>query len=71
MMSQKSDQTLATACRAASITKSDFMSMFLLSYKMRSGGERIVNQADLSRVLKYFDHISIEEAKQALAPYRH
>lgn len=58
-------QGLAIACKAVSIAKSDFASIFLLSRSARPG-EKIVDPDELSGVLAFYDGIKPLTAKKVL-----
>jgi uncharacterized protein (DUF2336 family) len=58
-------QGLAVACKAVSIAKSEFASIFLLSRSARPG-EKIVDPDELSGVLAFFDGVQPLTAKKVL-----
>jgi uncharacterized protein (DUF2336 family) len=60
---------LAVACKASDIGKPDFASIFLLSRKARPG-DKVVDPAELSRVLAFFDRIKAEAADAVLRRWR-
>lgn len=64
---QTNGQGLAVACRATSISKGEFMSIYLLTGRIRHDGMKIVNQTDLSMALRYYDKISTAQARKILA----
>lgn len=61
---QESGQGLAIACRATGISKSDFVNMFLLSSRLRSGN--IISSNVLNKALSYYDRITEAQAKAIL-----
>lgn len=67
---QENGQGLAIACRATSISKADFMSIYLLTGRVRNGGVKIVNQAELSAALRYYDKVSTAQARRILSQSR-
>lgn len=67
---EKNGKAFAHICKALDITKADFMSIFLLTYKMRSHGERIVNQADLSGALIHFDKADPRACRDLIKGWR-
>ena len=69
-MKQENGQGLAIACRATSLTKGDFMSLYLLTGRMRHEGGKIVNQTELSNALRYFDKVTTAQARRILADSR-
>lgn len=58
-------ESLAVSCRALSIAKGDFASIFLLSRSARPG-EKIVDPRELSGVLDFFDRVPPLTAKKVL-----
>jgi uncharacterized protein (DUF2336 family) len=66
MLKQICGRKLAILCRAYSLSKSDFTSMYLLTHRMRST-DRLVNHKDLLMALTYFDRIRPESARLVLA----
>lgn len=64
---QTNGQGLAVACRATSISKGDFMTIYLLTGRIRNGGVKIVGQGELSAALRYFDKVSTAQARKILA----
>lgn len=70
ILKQENGQGLAIACRATSIVKNDFMSMYLLTNKMRNGGAKIVNQVELGNALRYFEKVTTAQARKILSQSR-
>ena len=56
ILRQSSGQGLAVACRAKEINKQDFISMYLLSNRIRNSG-KMVDLKDITRAITYFDRI--------------
>lgn len=69
MLSQKTAQGLAVACKALGIEKSKFINIFLLTSRVRGGV--VINQQDLARALSYFDKIKVSVAQKILNQSRH
>lgn len=66
MLSQKSGQSLAVACRALGIRKSDFISFYLMSHRMRRRQQPIIDNHDLSLAVKTYDSIHQPDAVRLL-----
>jgi hypothetical protein len=62
ILRQSSGQGLAVACRAKEISKQDFISMYLLSNRIRNSG-KMVDLKDITRAITYFDRIQPGIAK--------
>lgn len=58
-------QGLAVICKAFDIEKSDFVSLFMLSNRVRNMG-RTVDLKDMTRAINYYNRISKELAKEIL-----
>lgn len=71
MIRQESGKGLAIACRAMEITKADFVSIYLLTEKFRTGGKVVVNHTELSRIMTMYDEINPETARKVLKNSRH
>lgn len=71
ILKQESGQGLAIACKAVDIQRTDFVSIFLLTNKIRHATDKIVNQHELGRALQYYDRIKPHEAKRILQQSRH
>lgn len=71
LLRQETGQGLAVACRATDIPKGDFMSMFLLSKKIRHGDGKIVNNKELVKASSYYDKITKEMAIEIMNKSRH
>jgi uncharacterized protein (DUF2336 family) len=71
IMRQENGQGLAIACRAGDIPKGDFISIFLLSKKIRLGEGTVVNNKELLQASNYYDKISKEMALEIMSKSRH
>lgn len=65
ILMQKSGQGLAVACRAHNLTKQDFVSIYLLTNRVRNQG-RMVDMQDMTRALSYFNRINAEVARNIM-----
>lgn len=65
ILKQKTGQGLAVSCKAAGIEKYDFVSMFLLTHKMRST-TRMADVSELGRAVEYFNRIDKDMAQKIL-----
>ena len=65
IFSQTSGHGLAVACKAFDVSKEDFVSMFLLTNRMRSKG-RMVELSDLSKAINYYSRVKKEMAVDIL-----
>lgn len=65
ILSQASGQGLAIACKAFGIEKEDFVSIFLLSNRVRNHGQ-MVQINDLNKAINYYGHIKVEAAKNII-----
>jgi uncharacterized protein (DUF2336 family) len=70
ILKQENGQGLAIACRATTIIKADFLSMYLLTNKIRNGGAKIVNQVELGNALRYFEKVTTAQARKILSQSR-
>lgn len=61
ILSQKNGQGLAIACRAVDIDKTDFVSMFLLTNRVRNMSA-MVDVGDMGRAVEYFNKIDRKTA---------
>jgi uncharacterized protein (DUF2336 family) len=68
---EKSGKALATVCRGLDVTKGDFVSLYLLTDKFRSGSKKVINHKELSRIMVMFDEIHPDDAKVLLKNLRH
>lgn len=62
ILQQQSGQGLAVTCRAFEIPKADFMSIFLLTNRIRSNG-KMVDLNDMTKAMNYFTRVDIDVAK--------
>ena len=62
---QPTGQGLAVACRAYKISKPDFISIYLLTNKVRSPG-KMVDIREMTRAIQYYDQIKYEMAKEIM-----
>lgn len=62
IMSQSSGQGLAVACKAFDFSKEDFVSIFLLTNRIRNQG-RMVDLNDMTKAINYFSRIDGEVAR--------
>lgn len=62
IMSQSSGQGLAVACKAFEISKEDFVSIFLLTNRLRNHGH-MVDLNDMTKAINYFNRIKREVAR--------
>lgn len=69
MLQQKNGQGLAIACKAAAITRKDFLMMFTHTRKM--SGQNYTSAGDISAAMAYFDRVTPEVAKRLMAESRH
>ncbi|MCB9982067.1 MAG: DUF2336 domain-containing protein [Rhodospirillales bacterium] len=62
ILSQTSGQGLAVACKAFDVAKEDFVSIFLLSNRVRNQG-RMVELSDLNKAVNYYTRIKQDVAR--------
>lgn len=62
ILMQPSGQGLAVACRAMEVGKEDFVSIYLLTNRIRGRG-RMVDMKDVTKAIGYFDRIKPEIAR--------
>lgn len=65
ILRQPNGQGIAVVCRAFDVEKQDFISLYLLSNRIRNGS-RMADLKDISRAITYFDKIHPEIAKGIL-----
>lgn len=70
ILKQESGQGLAVACRATSIMKNDFISIYLLTNRLRNGAIKIMSQNELAGALRYFEKITTAQARKILSQSR-
>lgn len=66
MLKQTHGQGLAVACKAFEIEKSDFVSLYMLTNRIRSMGAT-VGLDEMTKAIKYFERISPDVAKTIMA----
>lgn len=71
MLKQESGRGLAIACRAYDIGKADFISIYLLTERLRNNAKRVISHNELSRLMTMYDDIAPEEARRAIQSSRH
>ena len=71
MLKQENGKMLAVACKAMDLQKTDFVSIFLLTDRIRSQGKRIISHTELTRLMNIFDMIKPEDARAILKNSRH
>ena len=65
ILSQTSGQGLAVACKAFDVPKEDFISIFLLTNRVRNHG-RMVALNDMTKAINYFNRIKPEVARSII-----
>lgn len=65
ILMQPSGQGLAVACRAMDVGKEDFVSIYLLTNRMRDQG-RMVDMKDITRAINYYDRIKPDVARDII-----
>ncbi|MEM7651130.1 MAG: DUF2336 domain-containing protein [Pseudomonadota bacterium] len=65
ILSQSSGQGLAVACKAFEISKEDFVSVFLLTNRVRNKG-RMVDLNDMTRAISYYNRINEDVARNII-----
>jgi len=65
ILSQASGQGLAVACKAYDVPKEDFVSIFLLTNRVRNQG-RMVEISDMTKAMNYFNRIEPEVARSII-----
>ena len=61
MLKQKNGQGLAVACKALGVDKASFVSMFLLTNRVRNEGA-MVDIKDMSRAVEYYNRVEADVA---------
>jgi uncharacterized protein (DUF2336 family) len=69
MLFEPGGEALAILCKAVSIDKTDFASIFMLSRKARNT-DRVANPQDLKRILELFDRIQADAADRMLKKWQ-
>lgn len=62
---------LAVIAKAIEMQKSDFITIFLLTQRLRAAGKRVVNQDEISRAGRYYDKMDQATAREILSESRH
>lgn len=62
IISQPSGQGLAIACKAFELSKEDFVSIYLLTNRVRNMG-RMVDLNDMTKAINYFNRIDVKVAR--------
>lgn len=65
ILMQPSGQGLAVACRALEVSKEDFVSIYLLTNRLRNQG-RMVDMKDITKAISYYDRIKPEVARDII-----
>lgn len=71
MIKQNTGKGLAIACRAMDVGKADFVSIYLLTERLRTSAQRVITHKELSRIMTMFDEINPDEAKRIVKNSRH
>lgn len=66
MLGQKAGQSLAIACKAVGIDKSAFVGYFLMTHRVRSAHQPIINNHDLAMAIRTYDAIKKIDAVNLL-----
>jgi uncharacterized protein (DUF2336 family) len=61
ILSQPSGQGLAVACKAFEVSKEDFISIYLLTNRIRNKG-RMADLKDMTKAIGYYDRIAVDVA---------
>lgn len=65
ILTQNSGQGLAVTCRAFEIVKADFMSIFLLTNRVRNEG-KMVDLNDMTKAMNYYSRIDMKVAQDII-----
>lgn len=65
ILTQKTAQGLAVACKALNVEKANFVSMFLLTNRMRNEAV-MVDVKDMTRAVEYFNRVDVDVARDIL-----
>jgi len=65
ILRQQNGQGLAVACRAKDVEKADFVSLYLLTNRVRNAG-RMVELQDMTRAVEYYNRIKPEIARDIM-----
>lgn len=69
MLFEPGGEALAILCKAVSIDKTDFASIFMLSRKARNA-DRVTNPQELKHILDLFDRIQLDGAEKMLKKWQ-
>lgn len=67
VLQQKNGQGLAVACRAHEVSRDDFTAIFILTRRMVSSNNGLVDPSDTNRAIAYYDRIKTPLAKRLLS----
>jgi uncharacterized protein (DUF2336 family) len=70
VLKQESGKALAIACKAMDIQKADFVSLYLLCERFRTGAKKVVSHKELTRIMTMYDEIDPEKARQIMRDSR-
>lgn len=65
VLSERSGKKMAILCRAFTVPKSDFSTIYMLTQRLRSQ-DRILDQKELVAALRYFDRVQTEVARRMM-----
>lgn len=71
LLQQDTGHGLAILCKLRDLPKSDFVSLYLLTERFRSNTKRIINHAELSRIMVMYDGITANEARDTIKSMHH
>lgn len=71
MVRRDKGKGLAIACKAKDVSKADFVSLYLLTEKIRSSAKRVFSHQELSRIMTMYDEINLEDAVLMIKNFRH
>lgn len=71
VLKQETGKRLAIACKAKDIQKPDFVSLYLLTERFRSGAKKVISHKELSRIMSMYDEINADHARRVLEESRH
>lgn len=66
LLEQRSGQGLAIVCKGHEISKSDFVSIYLLTNRMRVGASIMVDLSDMNQAVVYYERVTPELARQII-----
>lgn len=71
VLRQDTGKGLAIVCKAKDIAKPEFVSLYLLTERFRTGARRVVTHKELARIMTMYDEINPEHARRILAETHH